>query len=141
MAFNNVVKIYSDGGARGNPGPAAAAFVVIKNGRVIHHQTKYLSTTTNNFAEYMAVLMALAWLDQNIKEIEAEEVEYFIDSELVAKQLSGIYKVKSKKLKQLVERIKAIEKKIDSDINYKLVPRSKNKLADHLVNKTLDENV
>ncbi len=133
----SVLKIYCDGGARGNPGPAAAAFIVVRDGKVIFSKSKYLGVSTNNYAEYSGVLIAVEWLSKNIKERKAG-VRFFLDSELVTNQLKGNYKVKSNNLKPLVLKIKEKEKRIPFRISYGSVSRSKNKLADHLVNKVLD---
>ena len=133
-----VYKIYADGGARGNPGPAAAAFIVSLGGKVIFSQAKYLGKSTNNRAEYNGVLMAMKWLSE--KQInDKEEIGLYLDSELVVNQLSGNYKVKSDGLKLLFNRVKEIENKVAGKVLYNYVPRGKNKLADHLVNKTLDK--
>lgn len=133
------VEIFSDGGARGNPGPAASAFVVMRDGKIIHKQSKYLGKTTNNVAEYGAVVIALEWLLKSEHDIDL--VNYYVDSELVCKQLNGEYKIKSPHLLKLVLKIKAMEKKFDGIIDYHFVRRDKNKLADYLVNKSLDENI
>ncbi len=130
-----MIKIFSDGGARGNPGPAACAFVVFDEEKIIHKENKYLGEVTNNVAEYSGVLLALNWLKKNLK---GEPVNFFLDSELVVKQLNGIYKIRNKILLDLVIQIKEIEKELGVKINYKNVPREKNKLADKLVNNELD---
>ena len=131
--------IYCDGGARGNPGPAASSFVVEKDGRVIYKGTKFLGSTTNNVAEYNAVLLALSWLSENSSiQYPISNVKFILDSELVAKQLSGLYKVKNPNLKKLFATAKDLEQKIKMKIFYSAVPRTKNKLADFLVNETLD---
>ena len=134
------LKIYSDGGARGNPGRAASAFVVIEEGKVIYKKSRYLGKTTNNFAEYTGVRMALDWLRKEYKKKGGERITIYVDSQLVVKQLSGEYKVKSKSLEPLVLKIKKLEKIVGMVISYRSVPREKNKLADYLVNKVLDEN-
>lgn len=132
--------IYSDGGARGNPGPAAAAFIINRNGRVIHSQAEYLGISTNNFAEYSGVLIALTWLKRNTNQIDGK-VKFFLDSELVANQLKGEYKIKNPKLKEIMSKIKNIEKDLKNKIEYGAIPRTKNKIADHLVNKILNEKL
>lgn len=133
------LKIYCDGGARGNPGPAAAAFVAEEDGKVIYKGTKFLGTTTNNVAEYSAVILALVWLLKNSSiQHPASGIQIILDSELVAKQLSGKFKIKNSNLKKLFEDAKSLEKKIQVKITFSTVERSKNKLADFLVNKTLD---
>ena len=72
------LKIYCDGGARGNPGPAAAAFLVVENGKTIHEDSKFIGKTTNNVAEYTAVMMDFKWLDGD--EIMNRNIEVFLDS-------------------------------------------------------------
>ncbi len=139
-----MVSIYCDGGARGNPGKAASAFVV-KNeeGKVIYEEGKYIGIATNNVAEYSAVFFALTWLLQMSRSNppaggQITNVNIFLDSELVARQLRGEYKIKNKNLMEYVFKIKKLEKEIGREINYKNIPRSQNALADHLVNETLD---
>jgi len=134
---NNKLIIYCDGGARGNPGPSASAFLVERSGKIIYRCAKYLGESTNNFAEYNAVFFALTWLKSNIKKIN-ENVKIFLDSELVANQLNGKYKVKNSNLKVIFLKILKIEKDIGLDVEYIVIPRTKNKPADHLVNKLLD---
>src|SRR5260221_6356826 len=130
-----MIKIFSDGGARGNPGPAACAFVVFDEEKLIHKENKYVGEETNNVEEYTGVLLAFNWLKKNLK---GEPVNFFLDSELVVKQLNGIYKIRNKILLDIVIQIKEIEKELGVKINYKNVPREKNKLADKLVNNELD---
>lgn len=134
----NRLQLYCDGGARGNPGPAASAFVVLSNGRVLHKESKYLGETTNNVAEYEAMILGLSWL---VKENPScESVVVNLDSQLVAEQMSGSYKVKNKRLKELFMRAKKLESQLSSKIFYKWSPRDKNRLADFLVNKELAKN-
>jgi ribonuclease HI len=132
-------KIYSDGGARGNPGPAACAFVVIKDNKVIWKQSRYLGEATNNTAEYGGVILALQYIKGKGSQKKGK-ILYYLDSELVTKQLNGIYKVKTPHIKKLYNQVKELEKHIDFEIKYLSIPREKNRLADSLVNKTLDEN-
>jgi len=96
------LKIYCDGGARGNPGPAAGAFVVLADNKEIAAEGKSFRVATNNEAEYGAVIMAMTWLLKN----NAASVVFYLDSELVVKQLNGVYKIKSKKLLPLAAKIK-----------------------------------
>jgi len=129
--------IYSDGGARGNPGPAAIAFIALNDkGAIVKADSRFIGVHTNNQAEYEAVLMALKFAsDQKILEIVCH-----LDSELVAKQLNGLYAVKNNELWLLwrkVQQLKACFKKI----SFVYVPRSNHQIerADALVNKTLDQ--
>ena len=137
--MDRLLKIYCDGGARGNPGSAAAAFVVERQGRVIFKNAKFLGNATNNVAEYSAVLLAMKWLS-NFSEKEFEEVLFVLDSELVVKQLTRLFKIKNENLRSLYFSVKEEEKKIPLRISFAAVPRNKNRLADLLVNRKLDEN-
>jgi len=132
------VSIYVDGGSRGNPGRAAAAFVVIEDGKIISKKGFFLGTKTNNEAEYSSVIYALKWLVERSESLD--KVNVFLDSELVTKQLRGEYKMKSKNLMPLLAKARSLEKIIYSKIIYKNVPREKNRLADRMVNKVLDES-
>src|SRR3989344_4328983 len=104
----NSTKIYTEGGARGNPGFGAAAFVVLEDSKVIYKGSKFLGTVTNNEAEYTAVIIALEWLKKNLPKYFGREVRFFLDSQLVVQQLNGFYKVKSDNLKSLITTIKIL---------------------------------
>ena len=138
--METLLKIYCDGGARGNPGPAAAAFVVERRGKVIFKSARFLGKATNNVAEYSAVLLAMRWLSK-FDPKDLSEVRFILDSELVAKQLAGLFKIKNENLRNLYFSVKEEEKKIPLSISFAAVPRNKNRLADLLVNRTLDENL
>ncbi|KKU02922.1 MAG: Ribonuclease H [Candidatus Woesebacteria bacterium GW2011_GWE1_45_18] len=138
--METLLKIYCDGGARGNPGPAAAAFVVERRGKVIFKSARFLGKATNNVAEYSAVLLAMRWLSK-FDPKDLSEVRFILDSELVAKQLAGLFKIKNENLRILYFSVKEEEKKIPLSISFAAVPRNKNRLADLLVNRTLDENL
>jgi len=126
--------LYSDGGARGNPGPGAVG-IVIKNadGRVIKEIGKFIGRATNNEAEYKGVIFGL----EACHEKNATEVTCFIDSLLVVNQLNGDFKVKDKKIKTFWTQVKNLEKKF-SKVTYHHIPRTKNFLADKIVNEVLD---
>ena len=127
--------IHVDGGARGNPGPAAVAAVASTvDGDVVGERNEYIGEATNNVAEYRAVLLAL----ELAKELEATEVEVVNDSELVARQIGGEYKVKHAGLKPLFAE--TMEKLREFDAwAVRNVRREHNKRADELVNDALDE--
>ena len=135
-----MLKIYCDGGSRGNPGHAASAFAVYKNGKVIHKESHYIGRSTNNVAEYKAVGFALDWLIGN-KVPTNDAVKFILDSELVVKQLTGIYKVKNSKLALLVVETKKKERSLPFKVYYSVVSRENNQLADSLVNKELDKKI
>jgi ribonuclease HI len=128
--------VFTDGASRGNPGHASYGFVVLdEDKKIIFEEGKYLGIQTNNFAEYSAVLSALEYLKNNYS--SNYELIFFMDSLLVASQLSGRYKIKSPNLKLLTMEIKKLEIYF-SKVNYNHIPREKNKLADKLANLALD---
>lgn len=133
----NLLKIYCDGGARGNPGPAASAFMAFDaNGKVLTKEGRFIGQTTNNVAEYKAVIFALEWLVQNIK---SQDVIFFLDSLLVVNQLMGRFRVKNKNLIELAKQTKNLERIFSGKIVYKSISRKQNKITDLLVNKILNE--
>jgi len=132
-----MIQISTDGGARGNPGPAAYGFVVKNNNKLEREGQGYIGIATNNVAEYTAVIEALKWLRIGYK---GEDLEFYLDSNLVISQLSGIFKIKNSKIRDLVFQIRELETDF-SRIRYNHVPREKNKEADRLVNQALDEHV
>ena len=129
--------IFCDGGARGNPGPAAIG-VVIKDA---HHQViktigQTIGAATNNQAEYRAVLAALNWL----KNQPPAETTIFLDSQLLVEQLNGNYKVKNSELKNLHSQARALIMELGGKIGFQYIPRERNRPADQLVNEALDKN-
>lgn len=131
-----MINIFCDGGARGNPGPAAYGFVVKKDEKVVHEEGGYIGIATNNFAEYTAVIAALKWL---AKLYGGQNLNFFLDSQLVVSQLSGLYKVKNARLRNLVFEVRTLENQFDQ-IKYNHIRREQNKQADVLVNKALDNH-
>ena len=128
--------VYTDGGSRGNPGPAAIAAIVTDcSGRLLQKHSEYIGVATNNVAEYMAVLkaMKLALRHGNGKLV------CVMDSQLVCRQLSGQYKIKKPHLKELFEQVKEEEKKFSS-VKYEHVKRENAAIqqADAMLNETLD---
>jgi len=129
--------IYTDGGARGNPGPAAIGFVIYDtSGKEIKKFGHYLGVTTNNQAEYRALIAAL----EDAHKLGAEKVVCHLDSELVVKQLQGKYKVREEGLKPLASEAIRLSAKF-TQVDFVHVPREKNKLADQLVNEVLDKQI
>lgn len=129
--------IHTDGGSRGNPGPAGlGVFITAPDGTVVKEHSRYLGETTNNQAEYRAVVDAL----EHAKELEAEEVEFFLDSELIVKQMKHEYKVRDADLAPLFLRcwnlIVGFKK-----VTFTHVRREKNKDADRLVNEAIDRGL
>ncbi|HEY5045980.1 MAG TPA: ribonuclease HI family protein [Solirubrobacteraceae bacterium] len=129
------VIVHVDGGARGNPGPAAAACVITSpEGEVLGEHAQLLGTVTNNVAEYRALLLGL----ERARELGASEIEVIGDSELIAKQVRGIYKVKHAAMKPLHSEAKAALKQFER-WSIRTVPRAQNAHADALVNAALDQ--
>lgn len=128
--------IYTDGGARGNPGPAAIGAVLMNQaGDRVAEISEYIGETTNNQAEYRAVLAAI----KKAKEFSPKEIKFFLDSELVVNQLSGIFKIKNKDLAPLFVQIYN-ESLSFKKVSYAHVPRERNKEADKLVNIALNRH-
>ncbi len=129
-------KVYSDGGARGNPGPAAIGVLVCDSeDNKLSDLGEVIGETTNNVAEYTAVIRGLTLAG----ELGLSEIDFFLDSELAQRQLSGVYRVKAEHLKSLFLRTKELEKKF-SRVTYFHVPRETPKIkhVDKLVNLALD---
>lgn len=137
------VHVFTDGGARGNPGPAAyGVFIQDTSGQVLWKEGKTLGSTTNNVAEYSAILAALTWLVAHKEQIKMyERIAFFMDSELLCRQLTGLYKVKNDALKRLMATIKQKEHQLSLPFSYTHVRREHNKEADKLVNRALDNAV
>jgi len=136
------VTIYTDGGARGNPGPAGIG-VVIKTPMEIKKYGEYIGEATNNEAEYKAVIFALRKLKQLVGKEKAKseaEVEINLDSELLASQLNGEYKIKEKNLQQLFLEVWNLKQDF-KNVVFKHISREDNRGADKLVNQTLDKEL
>jgi ribonuclease HI len=128
------IKMYADGGSRGNPGPSASGYVLLDmNDSIIFKSGVYLGITTNNQAEYQALKFGL----EEAQKLGAREVDVYMDSLLVINQMKGIFKVRNRDLWPIHEAIKEQAKQFKK-ITYTHVPRELNKLADAEVNTTLD---
>jgi ribonuclease HI len=129
------VVVHVDGGSRGNPGPAAAASVVsTPSGEVLDEASELLGTVTNNVAEYRALLLGVA----RARALGASEVEVVNDSELIAKQVQGLYKVKHAAMRPLHSEATAALRAFEA-WRIRSVPRAQNAHADALVNAALDD--
>jgi ribonuclease HI len=133
------LQIYTDGGARGNPGPAGIGVAIIDKatGQTIDTISKYLGETTNNQAEYQAAIAALA----RALELGAKTVEIVADSELLVRQCRGQYKVKNADLAKRFLELKNLETQLGGRVTYTHVKRELNKAADALANQAMDANV
>ena len=129
--------LYTDGGARGNPGPAASAFVLeAEDGTVLDARGDTIGVATNNVAEYRALLAGL----ERAVEVGVDELEVVSDSELLVKQMRGEYKVKNAALRELSLEAARLAREIGK-VSYRAVRREHNELADRLVNEALDRAV
>jgi probable phosphoglycerate mutase len=127
-------KLYTDGGSRGNPGPAAYGFVIeTEDGHVLAAQGEAIGSATNNVAEYSGLVAGM----ERAAELGIRELEVVSDSELLVKQMQGEYRVKNEALKELWEEATDIERRF-SRVRYTAVRRAHNELADRLVNEALD---
>lgn len=136
MKFPAEIKVFCDGGSRGNPGPAAAGVVITTtNDEVLAEYNEYLGIRTNNYAEYGAVILALKKIDGS----GVEQADFYLDSELVTKQLNGIYRVKHPDMKPLYTEVQGLLG-VAPRISFSHVRREFNTLADAQVNICLDEH-
>ena len=127
-------KLSTDGGARGNPGPAAYGYVLeAEDGTVLDARGETIGVATNNVAEYRALIAGL----EKAVELSIDELEVISDSELLVKQMQGEYRVKNEALRELNDEASFLEKKLGR-VRYKAVRREHNELADKLVNDALD---
>ena len=140
MLDKTYLTIYTDGGARGNPGPAATGVVIQdEKGNVIKKCSEFLGVRTNNEAEYEAIIFALKKAKQLFGKNSTKQMQVKVktDSELVTKQLNGQYKIEDEKLCPLFLKVWNLKMDFGS-ISFESIPRSQNKEADRLVNQTLD---
>ncbi|PWB38964.1 MAG: ribonuclease H [Parcubacteria group bacterium] len=127
-------RLFSDGGARGNPGPAAIGAVLYNGTKTIGTVSEYIGETTNNQAEYKAVIAGLKLALEN----KITELHCFLDSELVVEQLNRNYKVKDKELAKLFVQVWNLSQSFKK-VTFQHVRREQNKFADKLVNQALDK--
>ena len=128
------ITLYTDGGSRGNPGPSGIGVIMLdSNKKKIKEISRYIGLTTNNIAEYSALVCGL----EEASALGASDVVVFMDSELLAKQLSGEYRVKDGNIRPLFEKALGVLKNFNS-FEIKHIDREKNKEADKLVNKAIN---
>lgn len=129
--------VYSDGGSRGNPGPSAYAIVVTKDGKTVHEHAEFLGVHTNNYAEYRGLIAGIS----KALELGADEVEFVMDSQLVIKQMTGQYRVKSPDMLALHEDAKNLASMIPK-VTFTNVRRSERLIprADALLNAEMDRH-
>jgi ribonuclease HI len=136
-ALPQEVKVFTDGGSRGNPGPSASGFVILDmEDNILIDKGVYLGITTNNQAEYTALKLAL----EECLKVGVHEAQVYLDSLLVVNQMKGIFKVKNRELWPIHDAIQQLAKKFNK-ISFSHVPREFNKLADAAVNRAFAEQL
>jgi ribonuclease HI len=130
------LEIYTDGGARGNPGPAGIGVAIWEGNNLVETHAKYIGEATNNQAEYQAVILGL----EQAKRMKAGELDFYLDSELAVNQLNRKFKIKDAQLGLLF--VKAWNLMVGfKKVTFTHIPREQNKGADSLVNKAIDEAI
>jgi ribonuclease HI len=135
------ITLFTDGGARGNPGPAGIGIVVLDaDKKVLKEESRYLGERTNNFAEYEAVITGLQILKKLFSKdkLKKLDIEVKLDSQLVARQLSGEYQIKEETLFPQFIKVHNMQVKDFPKIKFSYIPREENKHADILANKAMD---
>lgn len=131
--------IHTDGASRGNPGPASYGFTISEaSGKLLYEKGEFIGVTTNNVAEYTAVLTSLEKIKEKLAPYHSLQIELLADSKLVIEQLSGRYKIKSPHLKPIIEKIQILALSLGVII-YTHIPREQNTRADKLANDALDK--
>ncbi len=130
---------YTDGGSLNNPGPAASAYAIYSDNRLVYHTSVSIGKATNNVAEYTALILCLEKIRELFPDTENNNGEIFIysDSSLMVNQLNGIFKVKNGTIREFVFKIRGLEQDLRRPIRYTHVPREKNRFVDSLVKKSL----
>lgn len=149
MKLTKKLFVFTDGGARGNPGPAAIGFIIKDSqGKILKKESKYIGKATNNVAEYQAVIKALEWISHQSSIIHSEgisrsehhqsSIKFFLDSKLIVNQLNGLFKIKNSNLRGLIIKARQLEQEVGGNVSYHFISREKNKEADALVNQALE---
>lgn len=139
----STLNIFTDGGARGNPGPSAyGVYIADEKDKKVAGFGQTIGIATNNVAEYRGVIAALDWIIENKKSLsENAKINFFLDSKLVCSQIIGLFKVKNVGLKDLLLDVRDREGQILLPMYYKHIPREQNAKADAFVNEALDGEI
>ncbi len=133
------IVVHTDGGARGNPGPSGIGVSITSDtGVVLSDVSEYIGEGTNNAAEYTAVKRACLELERILENPKESEINFFLDSQLVERQLNGIYKIKEPTLKKLAAEVQQL-RTLFGKTTFTYIPREKNKRADELANEAMDK--
>jgi len=134
----SILKVFTDGGSKSNPGRANIGGVFYISGKKIFQFHRSIGIATNNDAEYQALIYALEEIKKQkeklIDDLKVEKIYFYSDSRLLVNQINGFFKVKNGKIKEYIFKIRMLEQEISLPISYHQIPREKNKEADRLVN-------
>lgn len=131
--------IYTDGGSRGNPGISGYGLVILDESQnILYQEGKFLGIKTNNEAEYMGLVAALTWIKNNPDNLDISSLSVFADSQLMIRQMQGVYKVKSPNLIELYRTAKHLVSQVCFPVTFTDIRREFNKLADELANQAMD---
>jgi len=130
-----ILKVYTDGGSKGNPGPSSIGGVGYLENKRIFEFKKSIGVATNNDAEYRALIEALEKVrSYELGVMRVTQIQFYSDSRLMVNQVKGLFKVKNGKIKEYILKIRGLEQEINLPITYHLIPREQNVEADRLVN-------
>jgi len=132
-----VLKVFTDGGSKGNPGPSSIGIVMYINRKKIFQHREAIGIATNNEAEYQALIKALEKVQSLNFKVQISKLEFYSDSKLMVNQVNGLFKVKQGKIKEYILKIRGLEQEINLPISYHLISREKNREADRLVNNKI----
>ena len=133
------INVFTDGGSRGNPGHSGYGLVIYDdNQKILFKESKYIGIKTNNEAEYAGLIGALTWINDNKDSFNISQINFFADSQLLVRQVQGLYKVKAVHLKPLFATVKNLLTQINSPYLFKDIRRESNELADELANCAMD---
>jgi ribonuclease HI len=136
------ISIFTDGGSRGNPGPAAlGVFIEDENKQELARIGKRIGDETNNVAEYSAIVEGFNWVLENKDKFDIQSINFYMDSQLACSQLIGLFKVKNPKIREFVFEIRQKEMELKVPIFYTHIPREENFKADFMVNLALDNKL
>ena len=136
-----LINVYTDGGSRGNPGISGYGLVIYEDKKILYQESKFLGIKTNNEAEYSGIIAALEWIKKNKNIYQITQINFFADSQLMIRQLQGIYKVKAPTLLPLFAQVQQLLIQINLPVKYNDVRREFNKLADELANQAMDKRL
>ncbi len=130
-----ILKIFTDGGSKGNPGPSSIGGIAYLNGKKVFNFKKSIGIATNNDAEYQALIKALQEVRSYVLGVTGiKQIQFNSDSRLMVNQIKGLFKVNVGRIREYILKIRSLEQEINLPIIYQYVPREENKEADLLVN-------